>query len=97
MSGGFHHAPGLVPALADDQVQHVGFQAVLEDLTDGRTQVLQNQVSHIGTDGAVTQLSLSQRELQKSRMALKLTGVPWGTLWSKTLTDCLTKDQIKVD
>lgn len=75
MRGGFNHAPWLVPALADDQVQHIGLQSVLEDLTDGRTQVLQNQVSHIGTDGAVTQLSLSQREMDKSRIPLQLTGV----------------------
>lgn len=58
LRGSLHEAPGLTAPLADDQVQHVGLQAVLEHLAQGRTQVLQDEVAHVGTHPAVPQLGL---------------------------------------
>ena len=58
LGGGFHHSPGLVPALADDQVQQVGPQAVMQDLSDGGTQVLQNQMADVRAYRAVSQFGL---------------------------------------
>lgn len=58
LSGGLHQAPGLAPPLADDQVQHVGLQAVLQHLVQRRAQVLQDEVAHVGTHPAVPQLGL---------------------------------------
>lgn len=58
LCGGLHQAPGLTPPLADDQVQHVGLQTVLQHLMQRRAQVLQDEVTHVGTHPAVPQFSL---------------------------------------
>lgn len=58
LGGSLHHAPGLTAPLTDDQVQNVGLQAVLQDVSQGRTQVLQDQVTHVWTHPAVSQLGL---------------------------------------
>lgn len=59
LRGGLHQAPGLTAALSDDQVQHVGLQAVLQHLVQGRAQVLQDEVTHVGAHPAVPQLGLA--------------------------------------
>lgn len=58
LCGRLHQAPGLTSTLADDQVQHVSLQAVLQHLMQGRAQVLQDEVTHVGTHPAVPQFSL---------------------------------------
>lgn len=60
LRGGLHQAPGLASPLADDQVQHVGLQAVLQHLVQRRAQVLQDEVTHVGTHPAVPQLGLEE-------------------------------------
>lgn len=40
LRGGLHQAPGLTSPLANDQVQNIWFQAILQDLMEGRAQVL---------------------------------------------------------
>lgn len=60
LCGGLHQAPGLASPLADDQVQHVGLQAVLQHLVQRRAQVLQDEVTHVGTHPAVPQLGLEE-------------------------------------
>lgn len=65
LSGGLHQAPGLTPPLADDQVQHVGLQAVLQHLVQRRAQVLQDEVAHVGTHPAVPQLGLEGKRRRK--------------------------------
>lgn len=56
---GLHYAPGLITPLTNDDVQCVRSQAVLQHVTHGGTQVLQDQVSHVGTHWAVAQLCLN--------------------------------------
>ena len=58
LCGGLHQAPGLAPPLPNDQVQQVGLQAVLKNLPQGWTQVLEDQVAHVRTHPAVPQLCL---------------------------------------
>lgn len=59
LCGGLHQAPGLTPPLADDEVQHVGLQTILQHLMQCRAQVLQDEVTHVGTHPAVPQFSLA--------------------------------------
>lgn len=59
LCGGLHQAPGLTTPLPDDQVQYVGLQAVLQHLMQSRAQVLQDEVTHVGTHPAVPQLGLA--------------------------------------
>lgn len=61
LSGGLHQAPGLTPPLADDQVQHVGLQAVLQHLVQRWAQVLEDEVAHVWTHPAVSQLGLKRK------------------------------------
>lgn len=58
LRGGLHQAPGLAPSLADDQVQYVGLQTILQNFMQRRAQVLQDEVTHVGTHPAVPQFSL---------------------------------------
>lgn len=60
LCGGLHQAPGLASPLADDKIQHVGLQAVLQHLVQRRAQVLQDEVTHVGTHPAVPQLGLEE-------------------------------------
>lgn len=53
-----HHAPGMVLPLADDQVQLVVPQAVLQNSLHSRTQVFQDQADDGGTAGAAAQTQL---------------------------------------
>lgn len=59
LCGRLHQTPGLTAPLSDDQVQHVGLQTVLQHLVQGRAQVLQDEVTHVGTHPAVPQFSLA--------------------------------------
>lgn len=65
LCGGLHQAPGLTAPLSNDQVQDVGLQTVLQHLVQGRAQVLQDQVTHVGTHPAVAQLSLAGKQMMK--------------------------------
>lgn len=83
LCGRLHQAPGLAPALANDQVQQVGLQPVLEDLPQGWTQVLEDQVSHVRTHPAVPQLGLGmiKTNFTHSRWGMRVTwSCPVGTV-----------------
>lgn len=60
LSGGLHQAPGLTTPLPDDQIQNVSLQTVLQDLMQSWAQVLQDEVTNIGTHPAVAQLTLAE-------------------------------------
>lgn len=61
LCGCLHHTPGLVFALSDDQVQYIRFQSIMQDLTNGRTEVLKNKVTHVWTYRAIAQFGLYKR------------------------------------
>lgn len=55
----------MIPPLADDEVQLVVPQAVLQNVLDGRTQMLQDQADDGGTAGAAAQSHLRDREWRR--------------------------------
>lgn len=65
--GDFHHTPGVVASLPDDEIQFVIPEAVLQNVLDRRTQMFQDQTSDRRAAGAVTQSHLRQEERNREK------------------------------
>lgn len=70
--GDFHHTPGVVASLPDDEIQFVIPEAVLQNVLDRRTQMFQDQTGDRRTAGAVTQSHLRQEERNREKTVRRI-------------------------
>lgn len=66
----FHHAPGVVAPLPDDEIQLVIPQTVLENILDGWTQMFQDEPGDGRTARAITETHLWREGRNTTRVRL---------------------------